>query len=202
MAEEPQRPEQEAGRSRSRRPLADDDPDLDPIDEDAEDWAARERERRRAWLEGPTDAEKRAWARSRQREAGDLEPGLAASGPTDEEVEEWAARERERRRAWAEGPTDAEKRAWARSRRGRGGRGRSARRGKHPLEDALYGPPSEETMRRIWREGELATKGLFSWLTGAPYSYWDDLVESGLEEEAEYEASGRPPRRIRLYSDY
>ena len=45
-------------------------------DTDVESWAARERAKRRAWLEGPTDEEKNAWAeRERRRRAQRMDRG-------------------------------------------------------------------------------------------------------------------------------
>jgi hypothetical protein len=63
---------------------------------DVDGWAARERARRRAWLEGPSEEEKTAWAkrerhrRARQTERGDYE---------DDEVEGRRMAERWRREA-------------------------------------------------------------------------------------------------------
>jgi hypothetical protein len=45
---------------------------LDPSDAEIEEWAAHERQRREAWLNGPTAEEKTAWAR-RERERRMLE---------------------------------------------------------------------------------------------------------------------------------
>src|SRR5262245_26996268 len=81
-----------------------------PADSDVEEWAENERKRRQAWLNGPSETEKRIWALRRSER-------LAASGDpvgtTDEEVDAWAQRERRRRQAWAEGPTEDEKVRWS-----------------------------------------------------------------------------------------
>ena len=45
--------------------------------------------------------------------------GIVAAEPTDQEVEEWAEREKKRREAWLAGPSEAEKREWRRRQRGR-----------------------------------------------------------------------------------
>jgi hypothetical protein len=205
MADEPQKTAPSTTRSRSRRLSIEEDydPDWGPTDEDVDDWAERERRRREAWLKGPTDEEKRAWAASRRRQAGDVEVGLTLSGPTDEEVEEWAERERKRREAWVQGPSEQERRAWARSARRRRPRAAaySAPRRSAAYEDEMLAPPPEDTLRRLRRESELASKGLWHWASSAPYWYWAKLVDSGAEWEEGYEASERP-RRIRLYADY
>ena len=50
---------------------------LEPTDAEVEAWAARERQRREAWLRGPTQTEKAEWAaRERTRRSG--RPGLPA----------------------------------------------------------------------------------------------------------------------------
>jgi hypothetical protein len=90
--------------------------EVSSTDEPVERWAEREHKRRRAWLEGPTEWEKREWARQEHRrlEVRHMFSGPTAPGPTDEEVEEWAEREHKRRNAWLKGPTEQEKRDWAR----------------------------------------------------------------------------------------
>jgi ferric-dicitrate binding protein FerR (iron transport regulator) len=61
----------------------------EPKDQEAEEWAEREKKRREAWLAGPSEAEKREWSR-RQREVREL---YGASDKPDSELE----RELERR---------------------------------------------------------------------------------------------------------
>src|SRR4051794_25930386 len=101
MAGESKRVEVRAERDRSSRPRSQyveyEDEWLEPTDDEVDEWAARERRRREAWLSGPTEQEKLDWAQTRRQQAGESEPGLAVSGPTDDEIEEWAARERRRR---------------------------------------------------------------------------------------------------------
>src|SRR5262245_63649497 len=57
------------------RPMSRDDRDPNPSDDpyhgipktEVESWAERERERRRKWLEGPSEEEKREWAARQAR---------------------------------------------------------------------------------------------------------------------------------------
>ena len=58
----------------------------EPTDREVEEWAAREKKRREAWLAGPTDAEKREWSR-RQREAQELRDMYGPSDRSDAELE-------------------------------------------------------------------------------------------------------------------
>lgn len=51
----------------SSRPDSHNERTFDATAEEVEDWARRERERRQAWLSGPTEEEKAAWARQRNR---------------------------------------------------------------------------------------------------------------------------------------
>lgn len=64
----------------------------EPTDQDVEEWAEREKERREAWLAGPSEAEKREWTRQ-QRHRSELREIYGAGDRSDSEVE----REVERR---------------------------------------------------------------------------------------------------------
>ena len=84
-----------------------------PTQEEIDAWAERERRRRAAWLAGPSEEDRRAWARHyRWRAALGLEESRL--GPLPEEVDQWAEREHKRRQEWISGPTDAEQREWLR----------------------------------------------------------------------------------------
>ena len=129
------------------------------------------------------------------------EPAPAEVGPTEDEVEAWAERERRRRQAWASGPTDAEKRAWARQVRRR----RLARAGAYgPLGPLPFGPPADVGLdplgARYARETQLALEGLGAWLVAWPFQVMASLVRSGRAWE---EQAVRPARRrrVRLYED-
>lgn len=54
-------------------------PNVDPTAEEIEEWATREQERRRAWLDGPSQAERAAWAQhERERRLSELGPEARA----------------------------------------------------------------------------------------------------------------------------
>src|SRR3712207_5739425 len=77
-------------------PYDDDVSAVGPTDVDADDWAERERRRRRAWLDGPSEDERIAWARrERRRRSSGSRSGEdpEALGPSDEEIQAWADRE-------------------------------------------------------------------------------------------------------------
>jgi hypothetical protein len=66
--------------------LDSDEATLEPTPAEIEAWAAQERQRREAWLRGPTEEQKTAWARrERERrlfERGDV-PGRSERNPSD-----------------------------------------------------------------------------------------------------------------------
>jgi hypothetical protein len=86
---------------------------LPPTPEEIDAWAEGEHRRRAAWLEGPGEEEKRAWAR-RYRWRAVLGLEESRLGPTPEEIEQWAGREHKRREAWLAGPSELDKQGWAR----------------------------------------------------------------------------------------
>jgi hypothetical protein len=108
-------------------------------------------------------------------------------GPSDEEVEAWAERERERRRAWLEGPTAQERAAWARRERLR----RMAELGPVP-----HAAAAARRGRRYGRETMLATEGAVSLFSRWSRRALAELVHAGLEWEDE--VATKPRRRIRL----
>jgi ferric-dicitrate binding protein FerR (iron transport regulator) len=55
-------------------------------DQEAEEWAEREKKRREAWLAGPSEAEKREWSR-RQQQRSELRELYGASDQPDSELE-------------------------------------------------------------------------------------------------------------------
>ena len=57
----------------------------EPTDPEVDAWAEREKNRREAWLAGPSDAEKREWSR-RQRELSELRETYGASDEPDSEA--------------------------------------------------------------------------------------------------------------------
>jgi len=63
----------------------------EPTEREVEEWAAREKRRREAWLAGPSEAEKRNWSR-RQRHLGELRDLYGPSDGPDVETERQLAR--------------------------------------------------------------------------------------------------------------
>lgn len=114
--------------------------------------------------------------------------------PSQEDIDEWADRERRRRQAWLEGPTEYEKEAYARRRSARLRRGYVDE--EYPAHDPLarsprlrrdYGdeehPAHDPLVRRVRRDQRLALSGLaglfFDWPARAAAS----LVREGFEYE-------------------
>ena len=65
--------------SRAAEPLTDEPALVEPTTDEIEAWATQEKDRRRAWAEGPTESEKAAWARrERDRRLADLGPEARA----------------------------------------------------------------------------------------------------------------------------
>lgn len=156
---------------------------LGPSPPEVDEWADREHKRRHAWLAGPTDDEKRVWAHRATRRAA---IGLEESGlePTTEEIDEWAARETRRRQEWLAGPTEDEKRRWARRETG----GLWDLPDSESVESALV-----DSVQRLVREADLATKGSLSAAMRAPLAIWSHLVRAG--ERFEDDFYQPPPRR-------
>jgi hypothetical protein len=109
--------------------------------------------------------------------------------PTADEIEAWAASERERRRAWLEGPTDAEKASWARRERGR----RTAELGPEARAAELA-----RLGRRYGRETQLVAEGAVSLLWLWSRRAIAELARAGREWEAE---ATRTPTRRRIPLD-
>jgi hypothetical protein len=164
---------------------------ISPIDEEVEEWAERERRRREAWLSGPSELEKRDWARQQYHHRMESEDYSEPVTPiTDEEVEEWAERERKRRQAWLSGPSELEKRDWARRQYHR----RRTHYSDYPYEESRDETVSERSFA-VEREAELAAKGFISWFLEWPHHLWANMVETGRETE---DKLYRPTRRRRI----
>ena len=107
-----------ARRYRWRGALGLEESRLGPTREDIDLWAEREHKRRQAWLDGPNAVEKHDWAEQQRRHAhGARLATTSAPAPTADEIEAWAARERQRRQQWLDGPSEEEKQQWARQQR-------------------------------------------------------------------------------------
>ena len=112
--------------------------------------------------------------------------------PTQAEIDEWAARERQRREAWLNGPTDEERAAYARRVRQRRlaeafDEGEAAHRGQRPARASATG-----ARRQLAAEGAVALFYRWSRRTFA------DLVRAGREWEEE---TSLPDRRRRVSLD-
>jgi hypothetical protein len=131
-------------------------------------------------------------AKTRQ---ADAEPDVSAPDgmpnvdPTDQEIEDWATNERERRRAWLDGPSQAERAAWAQRERERrlSELGPEARARQLAMIGMRYG-----------RETQLAAEGAVNVLLGWSRKTFAELTQAGLEWEEE---SARSPRRRRIKLD-
>jgi ferric-dicitrate binding protein FerR (iron transport regulator) len=114
--------------------------------------------------------------------------------PADQEVEEWAEREKKRREAWLAGPSEAEKREY-----------RRRRQELRELRD-LYGASDEpdfelerELERRLRRDIHLARAGILGLVLNLPYSMGAKLIRSGLD--AQYDYYTEPAFRRRMPPD-
>ena len=121
----------------------------------------------------------------REHEAAD-----DAARVSEAEQEAWAARVRERRKAWLEGPTEDEKKAWADQERRR--RARHAER--HDYDD------DESEGRRIaerWRHDvELVLAGLVNRIAEPPHALLGNLVREGRRHEDEFLYARRRRKRV------
>lgn len=161
-------------------------------DPDIEEWAAREHKRRQAWLAGPTEAEKRGWARQYRARyrirswADPLEPDL-----TDEDVEQWAEREHKRRQAWAAGPTEAEMDNLAAS---------PTAPWRSYTSQPGAGARFADAVDRLRSETYLAAEAMWGLLAEDPYRFWASFMDAGRSWDAGYTRPTRR-RRIPLYDD-
>ncbi len=118
-----------------------------------------------------------------------------AAEPTDQEVEDWAAREKKRREAWVAGPSDAEKRDWSRHQ-------------QHIKEmREFYGASDESDQelerqleRRLRRDAYLARAGIAGLLFSWPHRLGAKLIRSGLD--AQYDYYTEPSSRRRVPPDF
>jgi hypothetical protein len=121
--------------------------------------------------------------------------GVLAAEPTDQEVEEWAEREKKRREAWLDGPTEAEKREWS-------------LRQRHLRElRELYGASDEpdaelerQLERRLRRDAYLARSGALDLLAHWPHRLGAKLIRGGLD--AQYDYYTEPAFRRRVPPDF
>ena len=138
-------------------------PGYQGLDPAAEAWAEHERVRRKAWLDGPSEAEK-ASARRRLIASWAHEPGAAIpeKEAIDAQVDRWAAREHLRRTEWVSGPRGFDE---------------LADRILHAHDFTLT--DRRERALRALSDAELAVRGLLNWMIGASAEYYDRLIEEG-----------------------
>jgi hypothetical protein len=109
---------------------------------------------------------------------------------TDADVEAWAARVRDRRKAWLDGPTAEEKREWA-------DRERHRRARRADFED--YEDDEAEGRRiadRLRRDVELVLTGVAGRIVEPPYALLGGLVREGRRFEDELYNVRRRRRRV------
>jgi hypothetical protein len=121
--------------------------------------------------------------------------GVVAGEPTDQEVEEWAEREKKRREVWLAGPSEAEKREWSRRQRHL-----SELRELHDASDGLDSEVEHQLERRLRRDAHLARVGIFALLLDWPQRLGAKLIRSGLD--AEYDYYTEPAFHRRLPPDF
>jgi hypothetical protein len=112
--------------------------------------------------------------------------------PTDDELEDWAERERQRRQAWLNGPSPEEREAWAQRERMR----RLSRLSDEDR-DAVMAEWARQ-MVRYPREMQLAAEGMVSLFYQWSRRQMADFVRAGREWEDQF---GRTARRGRVRLD-
>ena len=100
--------------------------------------------------------------------------------PTDEEVEAWATRERQRREQWSKGPTPEQAALWA-----------SRERDRRIAEDEDPPEPSNHEAGRATRHVQLAAEGAWSLLFKASVKTLNRLVDAGQAWEDDLMEPGR-----------
>ena len=114
-----------------------------------------------------------------EAERNDNEADEFDIGPTEQEINAWAAREQKRREAWLAGPTDAERRDWARRERQR----RSSR------EDAAFGP---DDFSFPWRNAQGAFEDTMAWCATLPMRITAGMLRATRQLDDQLR---NPPRR-------
>jgi hypothetical protein len=117
----------------------------------------------------------------------DPDPGEDLVSKSD--IESWAERERQRRRAWLEGPTDAERDEWADLERRR-------RRRRRSLTDEDDVAEGRRIADRWQRDAELVLAGIAGRLFESPFSLLGYLAREGRDFEEEFEVRRRRRRRV------
>jgi len=118
-----------------------------------------------------------------------------AAEPTEQSVEEWAEREKQRREAWLAGPSEGEKREWLRRQRDR----REVRE-RFDAGDLSDSELERELERRLRREAYLARVGMVDLLLRWPPRLGAKLIRAGLD--AQYDYYTEPASRRRVSPEY
>ncbi len=129
----------------------------------------------------------------------DVNPALSADAADDElaaeltqaEIDEWAVKERARRKAWLEGPTAEERAAYAKRLKNR--------RFAEMFDESEH--KLDETVRRglhYGRESQLAAEGAVSLMYTWSRRFFTELVKAGRDWEEE---TAMPSRRRRVPFD-
>jgi hypothetical protein len=171
---------------------------LQPLPEEADAWASRERKRREAWLAGPTQFEQEEWARSRERRQrfGYEETALR---PAAEEIAHWAEREHKRRQAWLAGPTDEEKAEWGRRQSRRDMSGYPPTELTPTAEEIDEWAAKEHARRQAWLAGPTEQEKR-RWMRRQAGSAWEDLADSPFIDSDVVDVAGRLLREADLAS--
>jgi hypothetical protein len=115
----------------------------------------------------------------------------AIDEPTQAEIDEWAARERQRREAWLKGPSAEEREAYAL-------RLRQRRLADTFDEGEAMLADSVRRGMRLGREGQLAAEGAVALMYRFSRRTFSELVRAGREWEEE---TSLPTRRRRVSMD-
>ena len=110
---------------------------------------------------------------------------------SDQEVEEWAEREKQRREAWLAGPSEAEKREWSLRQRHL-----KELRELHGTGDRPDPELERELERRLRREASLARAGILDLLLHWPPRLGAKLIRSGLDAQYDYYTEPASGRRL------
>ena len=117
--------------------------------------------------------------------------GIVTAEPTDQDVEEWAEREKKRREAWLAGPSAEEKREW--------------RRRQQDIKELreMYGPSDEpdsvlarQLEERLRRDVYLARAGIVDLLLHWPPRLGAKLIRGGLDAQYHYYTDPAFRRRV------
>jgi hypothetical protein len=114
-----------------------------------------------------------------------------AAEPTDQDVEDWAEREKKRREAWLAGPTEAEKREWRRRQRDIG-----ELRELREASDESDATLERELERRLRRDAYLVRAGILDLLLHWPPRLGAKLIRGGLDAQYDYYTEPASRRRV------